>query len=163
MTTHTHLDFTISDLKGVMGSFPTGVAIVTAIDAGTPVGFTCQSFVSLSLDPPLIALAPSKISTSWPRIRAAGSFCVNILDEGGGELCERFARSGVDKFVGLEWTANFTGAPLFACAVAWVECSVEFIHEAGDHELVVGRVLALGARDAMPLVFYRSVLRRIHA
>ena len=143
-------------MRAVMGSFATGVTIVTAVDEGRPVGFTCQTFVSLSLDPPLIALAPARTSTSWPRIKEAGAFAVNVLADEQVDICRAFARSGVDKFDSIDWVAGRTGSPLLPGSLAWVECEVELVHDAGDHELVIGRVSALGQRDGEPLVFFRS-------
>lgn len=139
-----------------MGRFATGVTVVTAIEDGVPAGFTCQSFVSLSIDPPLVALAPSKSSTSWPRMVSAGAFCVNVLAEDQAAIGRAFAVSGGDKFAGVRWRPGTTGAPLIEGALAFVECQLELVHDAGDHELVVGRVLELGASDAPPLLFYRS-------
>src|SRR3954452_15210212 len=85
-------------LRDVLGHFVSGVVVVTAIGADGPAGFTCQSFASLSLDPPLITFAPARTSTTWPRIRAVGAFCVNVLAEARHELSAGLARSGVDKF-----------------------------------------------------------------
>lgn len=142
--------------KEVMGSFATGVTIVTATEDDLPVGFTCQSFVSLSIDPPLVALAPARSSTSWPRIREAGSFCVNVLAEDQRDVCLAFARSGADKFAGLDWQNGPAGAPRLASCLAWVDCSLEVAHDAGDHELVVGRVVDLEVGQGRPLLFWRS-------
>src|ERR1700728_869398 len=95
--------------REVLGHFATGITIVTATDEGEPVGFSCQSFAALSLDPPMVILAPAKSSTSWPRIARAGSFCVNILGEHQESICRAFAVSGGDKFDGVEWTPGVTG------------------------------------------------------
>jgi flavin reductase (DIM6/NTAB) family NADH-FMN oxidoreductase RutF len=149
--------FDTATFKEAMGSFATGVTVVTALEEGHPVGFTCQSFVSLSLDPPLVGLAPARSSTSWPRIARAGSFCVNILAEGQADLCRAFAVSGGDKFAGIDWRpADQGGAPVLDGSLAWVNCRVELIHDAGDHELVIGRVLELGLGEGTPLLFYKS-------
>lgn len=143
--------------REAMGRFVTGVTVVTALEEGKPVGFTCQSFVSLSLDPPLVALAPAKSSTSWPRMAKAGSFCVNVLAEQQQELCRRFAVSGGDKFVGVDWhPSDDGGAPVIQGSLVSVNCRVELIHDAGDHELVIGRVLDLVVSDGSPLLFYKS-------
>ena len=123
-----------------MGEFATGVTVVTSLDAGRPVGFTCQSGVSLSLEPPLVALAPAKSSTSWPRMAEAGHFCVNVLSERQEEVGRRFAVSGGDKFPGIAWRKEVTGAPVLDGALAWVDCDLELVHDAGDHEIVIGRV-----------------------
>lgn len=150
--------------KEAMGRFATGVTIVTALEEGIPVGFTCQSFVSLSLDPPLVALAPAKSSTSWPRIARAGSFCVNVLADHQAALSRTFAVAGADKFDGVAWNAAAVGgAPVIDGCLAWVDCRVELIHDAGDHELVVGRVIDLGVGPGSPLLFYRSSLATLVA
>jgi flavin reductase (DIM6/NTAB) family NADH-FMN oxidoreductase RutF len=142
--------------REVLGHFASGVTVVTATEDG-PVGFTCQAFAALSLDPPMVLLAPAKSSTSWPRIAAAGSFCVNILASDQEALARSFSVSGGDKFAGVAWEgAPVTGAPLLAGVVAWAECELEQIHDSGDHELVTGRVVSLGVGDGLPLVFYRS-------
>ncbi len=139
-----------------MGHFASGVTVVTAAGED-PVGFTCQAFAALSLEPPLVLLAPAKSSTSWPRIAAAGSFCVNILASGQEALARSFSVSGGDKFVGVAWDpAPATGAPLLDGVIAWADCELEQIFDSGDHELVTGRVLALGVGTGLPLLFYRG-------
>src|ERR1700689_355253 len=85
--------FDTGRFREVMGHFATGVTIITAMEDDGPVGFTCQTFVSLSLDPPLVALAPGKSSTTWPRIARAGTFCVNVLAEDQEALSRDFAVS----------------------------------------------------------------------
>jgi len=142
--------------REVLGHFATGVTVVTAMEDGTPVGFTCQAFTSLSIDPPLVALAPAKSSTSWPRIARAGSFCVNILAEDQEAICRDFAVSGGDKFTGVGWRPGAGGAPILEGALAWVECEFVRAHDAGDHELVIGRVRDLGVEAGRPLVYFRG-------
>ena len=149
--------FDISQFKEAMSRFATGVTIVTALEDGAPVGFSCQSFVSLSLEPPLVALAPAKTSTSWPRIARAGSFCVNVLSDRQSDVCMNFAVSGGDKFVGVPWRpAETGGAPIIEGSLAWIDCELELVHDAGDHELVIGKVLELGLGKGEPLLYYRS-------
>jgi 3-hydroxy-9,10-secoandrosta-1,3,5(10)-triene-9,17-dione monooxygenase reductase component len=149
--------FNTTQFKEAMSRFATGVAIVTALEDGVPVGFSCQSFVSLSLDPPLVALAPAKTSTSWPRIARAGSFCVNILSEHQSAVCMNFAVSGGNKFIGVPWhPAETGGAPIIEGSLAWIDCELELVHDAGDHELVIGKVLELGLGEGEPLLYYRS-------
>lgn len=144
--------------RTVMGHFATGVTIVTAVHEGTPVGFTAQSFVSLSLDPPLIAVCPSISSSSWPRIAAADGMCVNILAADQETLGRSFAASGTDKFAGVGWHPSpITGAPILAGCLAWVDCRIEASYEGGDHLVVVARVLELGGGEGgEPLLFYRG-------
>jgi 3-hydroxy-9,10-secoandrosta-1,3,5(10)-triene-9,17-dione monooxygenase reductase component len=150
--------------RDVLGHFASGVTVVTAATADGPVGFTCQSFTSLSLDPPLVALAPGKSSTSWPRIAATGAFCVNILQADQSDLCRSFAVSGSerdDKFAGIGWSAAPSGAPVLDGVLAWVDCTLLAVHDAGDHELVLGRVVDLGVSDGEPLLFYRGRFERL--
>lgn len=152
--------------REVMGSFASGVTIITASTSSGPVGFTCQSFTSLSLDPPMVAVAPSKRSTSWPKIAAAGSFCVNVLAEGQEVLCRRFAVSAAerkDKFDGVDWVPAPSGAPVLDGVLSWVDCALVAAHDAGDHELVLGRVLDLHVvvDGGSPLVFYRGQFARL--
>ncbi|MGA2519443.1 MAG: flavin reductase family protein [Acidimicrobiales bacterium] len=142
--------------REVLGHFVTGVTIVTAMEEDGPVGFTCQAFTSLSLEPPLVALAPGKSSTSWPRIAAAGAFCVNILAEDQEALGRDFAVSGGDKFRGVGWRPGGNGSPVIDGVLAWVECTFVRAHDAGDHELVVGLVQDMGVRAGRPLVYYRG-------
>ena len=144
--------------RTVLGHFASGIAIVTGVDDGEPVGLTCQSFFSVSLEPPLVAFAPSKTSKSWPRIQTAKSFCVNILSEAQEDLCRVFAQTGADKFKGVGWRAGLTGSPVLADSLAWIDCQIEVEHDAGDHLIVVGRVVEMdhAPSGAKPLVFYRG-------
>ncbi len=142
--------------REVLGHFATGVTIVTALEDGAPVGFSCQSFSALSLDPPMVILAPARSSTSWPRIAAAGAFCVNILGEHQEALCRAFAISGGDKFEGVGWSYGITGSPVIEGSLAVVECRLGDIFDGGDHELVTGHVVAMDIGEGSPLLFYRS-------
>lgn len=146
--------------REVLGRFATGVTIVTAVHEGEPVGLTCQSFTSVSLDPPLVLFVPARTSRAWPRIERAGAFCVNVLARGQQELAEVFASRGTDKFAGVEWRPGVTGAPVLAGGVAWVDCVLHAVHGGGDHLVVLGRVRDLGAPgDADPLLFLESRYR----
>jgi len=156
------MTFDMAKFKEAMSTFATGITVVAGIEDGRPVGFTCQSFVSLSIDPPYIAVAPARTSTSWPRIAKAGSFCVNVLGEHQRELCQGFAVSGGNKFDGVAWSpAPETGSPLIEGSLAWVDCSVELVHDAGDHELIIGRVLDLDVGEGLPLLFFRSMFATV--
>jgi flavin reductase (DIM6/NTAB) family NADH-FMN oxidoreductase RutF/DNA-binding IclR family transcriptional regulator len=145
--------------RQVMGQYPTGVCIVTAIDPdGRPVGMTIGSFNSVSLDPPLIGFMPSRTSSSWNQLRACGTqFCVNILSEGQEETGRLIATRKTDKFAGLEWHRSPAGLPILADSCAYVDCTIEQIHAAGDHDIVVGRVSSLDVvRPIMPMLFFRG-------
>jgi 3-hydroxy-9,10-secoandrosta-1,3,5(10)-triene-9,17-dione monooxygenase reductase component len=144
--------------RTVLGHFATGVAVVTAINRGDPVGLTIQSFCALSLDPPLVLVCPALTSTSWPRIDEVGKLCVNLLAEGQETIARQFARSGGDKYGGIGWTpASETGSPKLDGALAWIDCQIEDGYAGGDHLIVTCRVLDLAARtDLRPLVFFQS-------
>jgi len=142
-------------IRATMGQFCTGIVVVAGCLDGAPVGFTAQSFVSLSLDPPLIAVCPAKTSTSWPRIRESGSFCVNVLAADQRPICDAFANSGGDKFAGLDWHKGSTGSPVLEGILACVDCRLEVEHDAGDHTIAVGRIVDLKkVADGAPLLFF---------
>ncbi|SEP11816.1 flavin reductase family protein [Trujillonella endophytica] len=144
-------------MRDVLGHFASGVIVVTAATEGGPIGFTCQSFSSLSLDPPLIALAPARTSRTWPRLRALGRFCVNVLAEDQHGLSTTFAGSAPDRFAGVAWRASRQGQPVLDGVVAWIDCALWAEYDGGDHTLVAGRVLDLGADPARrPLLFHRG-------
>ncbi|RCG17970.1 flavin reductase [Streptomyces reniochalinae] len=169
--------------RRVLGGFASGVTVVTApappparegasngapegvSETGEslpgPAGFACQSFASLSLDPPLVSFMVARTSKSWPGIARAGVFCVNVLSEAQGELCRAFAVSGANKFAGVSYSpAPVTGSPLLEGVTAWIDCEIHAVHTGGDHLIVVGRVRALdeGCGDEAPLVFHQGRL-----
>ncbi|MFI0485892.1 flavin reductase family protein [Actinomadura sp. 9N215] len=145
--------------RSVLSRFATGVVAVTGVEPGSgrPTGLVANSFTSVSLDPPLVAFCVAHTSTTWPRLRPADRLCVNILSEAQLHVSTRLALSGGDKFAGLDWTESPGGAPIIDGALAWIECSVDQEHAAGDHMIVVARVHALAEhRDDPPLIFYKS-------
>ncbi|MGH3861006.1 flavin reductase family protein [Actinokineospora sp.] len=143
--------------RDVLGHYCSGVTVITAMDGDEPVGFACQSFQSLSLDPPMVSFAPAKTSTTWPRIRRAGWFAASVLAEGQHDLCRQFAVSGGDKFAGVAWRPGPSGSPRLDGALAWVECEIVGEVEAGDHVIVLGQVLDLASSaGSRPLLFYRG-------
>ncbi|MFJ5268204.1 flavin reductase family protein [Streptomyces sp. NPDC088358] len=158
------------EFRRVLGNFATGVTVVTAPeghgDTG-PAGFACQSFSSLSLDPPLVCFMVGRTSTTWPRIARAGVFCVNVLGAHQGDLCRGFAVRGADKFAGVGYdAAPVSGSPRLTGTAAWIDCTIHAVHTGGDHLIVVGRVDALGTGDddpgrddgagVAPLLFHRG-------
>jgi 3-hydroxy-9,10-secoandrosta-1,3,5(10)-triene-9,17-dione monooxygenase reductase component len=148
-----------SEYRHVMGHFLTGVTIITAIDPASkkPVGLAASSFTSVSLDPALVLFCAGKTSSSWAKIQAAGSFCVNILGTDDEALCRTFASKVEDKFAGVEWHAGPTGSPILGSALAWIDCSMHKEVDAGDHIVALGRVHALGTKEASgPLAYYRG-------
>lgn len=148
--------------REVLGHYPTGVCIITAMGAedgpakGGPVGMVVGSFSSVSLDPPLVGFFPDKRSQSWPLIAEAGHFCVNVLASDQVALCRQIASPG-DKFAGVEYKVSAHGLPILEGAMASIECRLDQVIEAGDHFLVLGRVLGLEAhRDTDPMLFFRG-------
>lgn len=143
--------------RDTMGQFCTGVVVVAGVAGGELAGFAAQSFVSLSLAPPLIAVCPAKSSSSWPRIRRARRFAVNVLAEEHRALSQAFAKPGEAPPVG--WRAGpASGAPVLDEALAYVECALNAEHDAGDHTVVVADVLGFGTlrANARPLLFFRG-------
>ncbi len=144
--------------RTTMGQFTTGIVVASGCHQGVPAGFAAQSFVSLSLEPPLVALCPGKGSTSWPKLRDSGSFCINVLSASQKHLCDLFAVSGGDKFADLSWRAGVTGSPILADVLAYVDCELVAEHDAGDHTIAIGQVkdFAIVSPDAGPLLFFRG-------
>ena len=139
--------------RRVLGRFPTGVVIVTTEHDGERHGMSCNSFTSVSLDPPLVAFCPARSSSTWPRIRPAGHVAISILGREHEEISRRFAAKGVDRFAGVEaWNAP-SGSPVLKEAIGWLDCSLEAEYDGGDHTIVVARVEALGLREGDALVF----------
>jgi 3-hydroxy-9,10-secoandrosta-1,3,5(10)-triene-9,17-dione monooxygenase reductase component len=144
--------------RQVLGHFATGVTVITAVNEGEPVGLAANSFSSVSLDPPLVLFSAAHSSSTWPHIDRAGAFCVNILGSDQEDVCRLFATKGADRFAQIGWRpAEVSGAPLLDGALAWLDCTIDARHEAGDHVIVVGLVHGLGVADrGSPLLFYRG-------
>ena len=151
--------------RDVLGRFASGVTVVTSISGGAPVGMTCQSFSSVSLNPPLVLFIPAKTSRAWPAIQRSGKFCVNFLADGQAELSNTMASRGADKFADVAWSpAPATGSPLLDGVLGYVDCQIHTVHEAGDHYVVIGRVLDLDLTEpdpekAQPLLFFQGQYR----
>jgi len=147
--------------RDVLGRFASGVTVVTAISGGEPVGMTCQSFSSVSLDPPLVLFVPAKTSRAFPLMQRAGHFAVNFLSVDQAELSNTMASRGSNKFAGIPWTpSGETGSPLLEGILGYVDCQIHAVHEAGDHFVVIGRVLDLAAGDdEHPLLFFQGAYR----
>jgi 3-hydroxy-9,10-secoandrosta-1,3,5(10)-triene-9,17-dione monooxygenase reductase component len=144
-------------MRQVLGHFASGIVVVTARGDEGPIGFTCQSFASLSLDPPLVTFAPALTSSTWPLIGRVGTFCVNVLAAGQEELSAKFAVSGSDKFAGVSWQPDSAGSPALEGACAWIGCDLHAEYEGGDHSIVVARVSYLADEpNRAPLLFHRG-------
>lgn len=144
--------------RQVLGSYPTGVSVVTALDSeGNPAGMVVGSFTSVSLDPPLVGFLPDKRSTSWPAIEQAGRFCVNVLGSDQIAVCRQMAAKGTEKFAGLDIVLSEHGLPILPDAIARIECTIHSVTEAGDHYFVLGNVLHMEtSRDNDPMLFHRG-------
>jgi flavin reductase (DIM6/NTAB) family NADH-FMN oxidoreductase RutF len=146
------------EYRNILGHLPTGVTVVTANGADRPIGVAIGSFVSISLDPPLVGFFIGTGSGSWKPMEESGHFCVNILCEDQQELCGVMASRSDDKFDGVDHTpAPGSGAPMLPDVHAVIDCRIHEVVDAGDHYLVMGRVLSMEAgRDAPPMVFYKG-------
>jgi len=140
--------------RQVLGHFPTGVVIVASPG---PVGTAIGSFFSISIEPSLVGFCIGKTSSTWPAIRETGVFCVSVLAEDQEAVCRAFAKSGADKFAGLGYTSASSGSPKINDAIAFIDCDIDAVHEAGDHDICVGRIRELKVeREEGPLLFYRG-------
>jgi len=143
--------------RQVLGHFATGITVITAMDGSEPVGFSCQAFAALSLDPPLVLFCPARTSSTWPRIQRAGVFCANVLTAGQGELATLFGRSNPDRFAKVDWVPDSSGSPIIDGVLTWVSCQIADVHTIGDHYVVIGQVRQLGeVAPERPLLFYRG-------
>lgn len=128
-------------LRDAFGSFLTGVTVVTTRNAdGAPIGFTANSFTSVSLDPPLLLVCLAKTSRNYATLTEAKGFGVNILSEGQKDVSNTFARPVEDRFAAVEWKQGPFGSPVFADVAAWFDCSMHELVDAGDHVILIGRV-----------------------
>lgn len=143
--------------RRVLSRFASGVTVVTGLDGDEPVGFACQSFASVSLDPPLVLFCADHRGRAWPRIRTAGRFCVNVLAEHQRDVCERFGSARGTRFDGLQWQRSRWGCPALPGVIARVHADVHDVRSAGDHDLVLGRVVELESlAEEPPMVFFRG-------
>jgi 3-hydroxy-9,10-secoandrosta-1,3,5(10)-triene-9,17-dione monooxygenase reductase component len=153
---HLPVPFDARAFRNALGQFCTGVVVAAGNCAGELKGFAAQSFTSLSLEPPLVAVCPAKTSTSWPRLREVGRFCINVLAADQRAVCDAFAKPGMAADIG--WRPGVTGAPILDGVLAYIECELETEHDAGDHLIAVGRVRDLQILETVkpPLLFFRG-------
>lgn len=137
------MSFDPTIFKGVMARFASGVTIVTVQHNGQRHGLTASSFSSLSLDPPLVLVCVGKHAYSHGLIAQSRAFAVNILSQAQQEWGARFANPKiVDRFAGIEYSTAITGSPILPGSLAWVDCTLHQAHDAGDHTIFVGKVVA---------------------
>ena len=143
---------TLHDFRAALGRFATGVTVVTCQSERGPLGITANSFASVSLDPPLVLWSPAKSSSRHASFVAAQHFTVHILEHGQRDICMHFTRDGLD-FGGLDVSTTEGGAPIIAGCLAHFECRRFAAHDAGDHTIIIGEVVAATAREGRPLIF----------
>ncbi|MCR0983776.1 flavin reductase family protein [Roseomonas populi] len=150
-------------LRDAFGHFPTGVAIVTTLSDGGPVGMTVSSFNTVSLDPPLVLFSLDRRSLGLPAFAAASRIGINVLAEGQDVLSSRFAARGGDKWAGTAWRPGAEGCPLIDGALVGFECALHGAHDGGDHLILVCRVLRaeVVGSDEPPLLFWRGGYRSL--
>jgi flavin reductase (DIM6/NTAB) family NADH-FMN oxidoreductase RutF/DNA-binding IclR family transcriptional regulator len=144
--------------RQVLGQYPTGVSLVTSTQAdGSPIGMIVGSFTSVSLDPPLVAFFPARSSGTWAGLRECRNFCVNILSAEQETTCRKLASREPDKFAEIGYDLSPLGSPIINGAVAWIDCELDRIEEAGDHFIVLGLVRDLAIADGgLPLLFFQG-------
>jgi 3-hydroxy-9,10-secoandrosta-1,3,5(10)-triene-9,17-dione monooxygenase reductase component len=141
--------------RHVLGHYPTGVCIVTAMEKnGVATGMVVGSFTSVSLEPPLVAILPGRHSTTWPRLVAVGKFCINVLACDQLSLCKQFAISGEHKFAGVSHRLSSGGSPILDGAIAWIQCDLHAVYEAGDHLIALGHVTELEVQKPVGLLLF---------
>ncbi|MFI5959410.1 flavin reductase family protein [Cryptosporangium sp. NPDC051539] len=151
-------------LRHVFGAFPSGVVAVAALTGDAPAGLAASSFTSVSLDPPLVSFCIARTSTTWPVLRAAPSLGVSILSGALEHAGRQLAGRAADRFAGLSWRATDGGAVLLEHASGWFETCIEQEVRAGDHDIVVLRVVDLDAHhDLSPLIFHASRFRHLES
>lgn len=146
----------VRDFRNALGAFVTGVTVVTATPEGKPIGFTANSFSSVSLDPPLISICIGKSSSNFDAFSRTDRFNVSILSEEQKDVSKTFSAKGIDRFAQVNWRPGELGAPIIEGASAWFECTLHQRVDAGDHQILIGRVRSFGHNTGSPLGFCRG-------
>ena len=145
--------------REALGHYASGITVITSHIDGEPIGFTCQSFYSVSTSPPLVSFSVMASSASYPKIRQAGRFVVNILSGEQAGISNQFARKGTDKWHAVEWQQSPLGNPIIAGSLHWLDCKIHAEHAAGDHLIVIGEVKALSLQATavtQPLLYFKG-------
>ncbi|MBT0888607.1 MULTISPECIES: flavin-dependent trigonelline monooxygenase reductase component [Acinetobacter] len=147
----------IRELRDAFGSFMTGVTVVTTCkDDGTPLGFTANSFASVSLDPALLLVSIAKTSSNYNNFANASHFAINILAEEQKDISNTFARPSDDRFANLAWTKSASHNPIIDQVSAWFDCTTYQVVDAGDHAILIGKVEDFGSAGFAGLGYYRG-------
>lgn len=145
--------------REALGHYASGITVISSLVDGHPVGFTCQSFHSVSMSPPLVSFSVMASSASYPKIRQAGSFAVNILSADQINVSNKFAQRGLDKWQDTDWQTSALGNPFIAGCLYWIDCDIYAEHVAGDHLIVIGHVKqfhSLQTTAAQPLIYFKG-------
>ena len=143
------------DLRRVFGKFPTGVTVVTTRNAaGDPIGFTANSFTSVSLDPPLLLVCLEKCSANLDSFTQSNHFAVNILSDKQMDISNRFASRVAERFAEIAWHPGPADVPLLEDTVAWFACETDNVVDAGDHVILIGRIFDFHGSEARPLAYH---------
>lgn len=143
--------------RELLGRFATGVTVLTARDtAGEPIGMTANSLASVSLDPPLLSVCIEQAATVHQALLESERFVVNVLSHTQEEISRRFAGPESGRFDGVGYHDGDGGGPLLEGAIAHIECLREAVYPAGDHSILVGRVVGGTAGDGRPLLYFRG-------
>jgi flavin reductase (DIM6/NTAB) family NADH-FMN oxidoreductase RutF len=150
--------------RDTLGHYASGITIIGGMEGTDPVGFTCQSFYSVSTEPPLVSFSVMTTSTTYPRIRDTGRFSVNVLAHDQHTVSNQFARKGTDKWAGIDWRPTVSGNPVIAGTLMWLDCDIWAEHEAGDHYIVIGRVNEMSPAEwhkHEPLLYFKGQYRHL--
>ena len=151
--------------RDALGHYASGITIIAGHDGNEPLGFTCQSFFSVSVAPPLISFSVKADSSTFPRIRETGKFSVNVLAQTQRALSDQFARKGQDRWAGVTWKMTALRNPVIAGTLMWLDCKIFTEHQVGDHSLVIGEVIEMSRnawQDGTPLLYFKGEYRRLH-
>ena len=150
--------------RDTLGHYASGITVISGLEGGEPVGFTCQSFYSVSTEPPLVSFSVMLNSTTYPRIRETGKFSVNVLSHSQHNISDQFARTGTDKWAGIQWMPTQAGNPVIANTLMWLDCDIFAEYEAGDHYIVIGKVNEMSSANwhtREPLLYFRGQYRHL--
>ncbi len=148
----------LQDYRRTLGSFVTGVTVVTAFDEdGAPWGVTANSFTSVSLEPPVVSICIGKKGRTYPTFSRCTRFGINILAADQRDVALHFAGKAENRFESMPWEALPGGAPLLPGTAAWLDCSIQSRLDAGDHEIMLGRVEQHNHTIHAPLAYCRGV------
>jgi len=145
------------NLRQALGSFPTGVTVVSCLDKNkNPLGFTANSFTSVSLDPKLISICIDKESFNIDSFSITKHFAVSVLSENQQSISTIFATPHEDRFKNIDWSTEETGSPIISGAVAWFDCNTQQVVDAGDHLILIGNIIAFDSTPKTPLMYLRG-------